>query len=72
MLGPPGDRRGRVVRAGTTTADGEEHLQVEHDLFFALDSEGLASLAEKVGVSLQGCRGMEQARTRLLNNAFFI
>jgi hypothetical protein len=72
VLGKRGTQLGRVVRAGTTDADDEEHMQISRDQFFALDSEGLATLAEQVGVSLQGCQSMEQARTRLLNDAAFI
>ena len=40
--------------------------------FFGLDVDELQRLADRVGVSLQGCTSIEQARTRLLNDAAFI
>ena len=71
-----GKRRGRqrvaVARRGTRLPDGESKIDVPEDEFFELDVEQLLELADKIGVSLQGALSIEQARTRLLNDATFV
>lgn len=44
---------------------------ISEEVFFKLPIERLMELADEVGVSLQGALSIEQARTRLLNDATF-
>jgi hypothetical protein len=52
--------------------DDEPTTQISEEEFFELTIEQLLELADQVGVSLQGALSIEQARTRLLNDATFI
>lgn len=67
-------KRGRRVepRPGTVSADGEIYTTMSVEEFYELSIEELLDVADKVGVSLQGAETMEQARTRLLNDASFL
>ena len=69
-----GKRRGRrvAVRRHTFQPDGENRVRLSENDFFELTIEQLMELADTVGVSLQGALSIEQARTRLLNDATFI
>ena len=49
----------------------EQLVRVSEEEFFDLTVEQLMQLADKIGVSLQGALSIEQARTRLLNDASF-
>ena len=69
-----GKRRERriAVRRGTFLPDGENRIKISEKEFFELTIEQLLELADTVGVSLQGALSIEQARTRLLNDAIFL
>jgi len=71
MRGKRGRRR-VTARRGTIPPDGEQKLTVTEEEFFEMSVEELLELADRIGVSLQGALSIEQARTRLLNDATFL
>ena len=60
------------MRSGTVGPENEKWATISQEEFLQLDLAEIASMAEKLGVSLQGVHNIEQARTRLLNDAMFI
>jgi hypothetical protein len=60
------------VRPGTVSPENEKWATIAQEEFLRLDLAELAGMADKLGVSLQGVQNLEQARTRLLNDAVFI
>lgn len=69
MRGKRERRRVTSSRRGTISPNNELTTQISEEAFFKLTIEQLIELADKVGVGLQGALSIEQARTRLLNDA---
>jgi len=53
-------------------SENEKWATISQEEFLQLDLTELAGMADNLGISLQGVQNIEQARTRLLNDATYI